>query len=106
MNKLVLALVSTVVLLSACTWNKQTRKGERVDLVKSVYIGSCKYLGTVEAKVTKKIGGVTVISKKNMSKELTNLGKNNAAEMGGDTIVFKSRIKNGHRTFKVYRCKR
>ncbi len=99
-------IFATAFILSACNWNKQTRSSEKVELVKKVYVGSCKYKGTVEAKVKEKIGGIKVLSDKKMRQELVIIAKNNAAEMGGDSITSASRIKNGRKTFKVYLCRR
>ena len=106
MNKQLIAILLVAFVTTACTYNKQTRAGERVELVKPVYTTTCKYLGTVEARVTTIIGGITVMGEKKTEKELLNIAKNNAAEMHGDTLVKKSGVRNGRQTFKVYRCKR
>ena len=40
-----------------------------------------------------------------MAEELERLGRNSAAEMGGDTIVPMSKVIDGERVFNVYQCR-
>lgn len=105
MKSKIIVIVGSLILLNGCLGVKESRRSQNVDLVKSRYVGACNYLGTVDANVTPKIGGIKIMSEKKTGKELETLAKNNAAEMGGDTIVEASRVRGGRQTFKVYRCK-
>lgn len=106
MKNKIIVIIGSVVLLNACVGVKETRRSQNVDLVKARYVEACDYRGTVDANVTPKIGGITIMSQKKTAKELITLAKNNAAEMGGDTIVVASGIRGGRQSFKVYRCNR
>jgi hypothetical protein len=78
---------------------------DNVTLVKERYIASCRYLGTVKAKVLAGAVGLKR-SRKKVSTELRTIARNDAVTMGGDTIVEASRVIDGRQSFKVYRCGR
>jgi len=101
--KKVLIVFCCVLMLSSCAWVKVTSKGEGVRLVQSVRtVASCKKLGNVNAKVVGKI--VFDRDAEKVSSELADLARNEAALIGGDTIVPISEISDGRRTFAVYQC--
>ncbi len=89
--------------LSACSWVKVTTAGQAVRLVQSKQdAASCKELGTTTASVMNKFFIERDHNK--MARELADLARNTAAEMGGDTIAPISDIKEGKRTFGIYKC--
>ena len=104
MNKyLYLALIS-ILFISGCTWVHLTSEGELVQKVTAADVEECKRIGDATVSVKDTIAGISRSSKK-MAEELLLLGQNAASEMGGDTIVQASDIKDGEQTFNVYKCR-
>ncbi len=104
MKKVVmLILVSGVLFLAGCTWVKLEKTARQVDVVKPRYVKSCEYLGMVSGKVFTGAIGINRSARK-ITEEIQTIARNNAADMGGDSIVPASRIVNGRQKFKVYRC--
>ncbi len=101
MRKLV--LVPFLLVLSACQWVKTTEGGENVSLVKMAHVVNCEKLGTTTSSVKDSIGFIDRKERKVMD-ELVTLAKNDAANMGGDTIVANKAISSGSQEFAVYRC--
>ena len=102
MKKIFIAVCSGLI-LSSCTWVKVTTKGEGVRLVQSVKaVEPCKQLGKVNTKVVSQI--IFHRDAEKVASELADLARNEAAMMGGDTIVPISEINDGRRSFGVYQC--
>ncbi|SFE02055.1 DUF4156 domain-containing protein [Nitrosomonas sp. Nm166] len=102
--KRILIAVCGGLILSSCTWVKVTSKGEGVRLVQSARaVEPCKTLGKINAKVVSKVMVFNRETEK-VAAELADLARNEAALMGGDTIVPISEINEGRRSFEVYRC--
>jgi hypothetical protein len=104
MRKVIIWSCAAAVLFAGCTWVNLTPKAERVRIYAKDDIDHCRKLGQTTVSLLSKIGGM----KRNRTKvamELKILGRNSAAEMGGDTIVSASEIVNGEQTFDVYQCK-
>jgi len=100
---LILLLITNLFVMTSCTWVHLTPQGENIRTVNESETAGCKKLGETTVSVLAKIAGI----KRNREKirtELRTLGRNSAAEMGGDTIVPVSEIKNGEQTFAVYEC--
>ena len=97
-------LVSCAVLiLSSCTWVKVNSKGDAVRLVPTnKYVAQCKNLGKVIAKVVSQI--IFERNRDKVAEELANMARNEAANMGADTIVPISEIVDGRRVFGAYQC--
>lgn len=102
MKKLIITAAITLS-LSACSWVKVTTAGQAVRLVQTKNdVSSCKELGATTASVMDKF--FIERSRDKVARELADLARNTAAEMGGDTIVPISVIEDGKRTFGVYKC--
>ncbi|MGA8259587.1 MAG: DUF4156 domain-containing protein [Arenicellales bacterium] len=97
------AVLVLTVLLSACTWVKLTEQGKSVRVAQSTQVSGCEQLGEVSAHVLDKVAFVKR-SRHKQAEELATLARNEAAGMGGNTIVPLSDIENGSRNFEVYRC--
>jgi Domain of unknown function (DUF4156) len=92
-----------VVTASACTWVKPTPAGTEVREAKADAVSACEHIGNVAATTKDKI-----VLKRNaevMREEQVNLARNQAATMGGDTIVAKEPAQGGTLQFDVYRCR-
>jgi hypothetical protein len=89
--------------LFSCTWVEPTREGSEVTLVEALDVETCSRVGTATASVRHKVG-VYTRSQDKVTEELITLGKNQAAEMGGDSIVAKGDPDEGSMSFDVYKC--
>ncbi len=99
-------LLSVTVLiagLTACQWVKPTDGGDQVSLVKRAHIINCEKLGTTTSTVKEKVGIVKRKERKVVD-ELVTLAKNEAAGLGGDTIVANGALQQGSQAFDIYRC--
>lgn len=104
MKKGLIVLVPIVALmLIGFKWVKLTPEGEKVRVLAASEVTSCKKLGQTNASLKHKVGPFKRKAKK-VKKELEALGRNSAADMGGDTIVPKTEIVEGKQTFNVYKC--
>lgn len=101
---LLFVIVAGILALPACTWVKITPAGEAVHLVSSGDVGNCTKVGRTTVSVLAKVGFADR-DKKRVADELLTLGRNSAADMGGDSIVAVSGVKDGEQKFDVYRCK-
>lgn len=97
-----LALILTVF-LSGCSWVSVSEEGRQVELSRYEQTVDCKKLGFTRSLVKHKIGFVERDREK-MTQELVALAKNEAAIMGGDTIVARGPVKQGVMVFDIYRC--
>ncbi len=105
MRKLIFLVCGVVFVFStaSCTWVKMTAQGEGVRLLQSARsLESCKRLGNVNSKVVSQI--IFDRDADKVAEELSYLARNEAAAMGGDTIVPISNIVDGRRSYAVYQC--
>ena len=66
-------------------------------------VSTCKALGNSTVSLLAKVAGINR-NEEQVTKELSMLARNAAAEMGGDTVVPISAVKDGKRSFTVYKC--
>lgn len=98
-------IASVALLGSACAWVKLTPGGEGVDVGTAMESASCERLGATHAKTSSK-AGIFARRPKKIDQELEYLARNEAADMGGDTIVPQGPASaEGRRSFDVFRCK-
>lgn len=101
--KKIVVVVCVGFILSSCTWVRVTSQGEGVRLVQSARaVESCKKIGKVNTKVVSEV--VFNRDAEKVAGELADLARNEAATLGGDTIVPTSEIIDGRRSFDVYQC--
>ena len=101
--KKVIATSLIVFGLSGCSWVQVTPGGQAVRLVQSKNdVSGCKELGSTTSSVMSKF--FIERNQDTVARELADLARNSAAEMGGDTIVPISPITEGKRTFGIYKC--
>jgi len=94
-----------LLLISGCTWVKLTQRGEQVRMASSpAKVADCKKIGNTSVSLLDKVGYFKRSPEK-VEDELSILGRNSAAEMGGDTILPVSEVNQGERSFDVYRCR-
>ena len=99
-----LAVATGAVAIAGCTWVKLTSPAESVRVGTAAGAADCKQLRAVHAKTTTKVAFFSR-SRKKVDEEVETLARNEAAEMGGDTIVAQGPTSSeGRRSFDVYRC--
>jgi hypothetical protein len=104
MKFLAMAVIG-IFLVSGCTWVKPTPSGKQVRMVSSqAEIAGCKKIGDTAVSLLDRIGYFKR-DPKTVEEELSILGRNSAAEMGGDTILPVSDVFQGERSFAVYSCR-
>ncbi len=96
-------MAAVLLLVQACAWVKLTDGGANVLLRSNDQIEYCEKIGATSASVAAKVGFVDRDPQK-MATELQALARNEAAKMGGNTIVVDSIPANGSQRFRVYRC--
>ena len=101
--KKILVLIALVA-LQGCTWVKLDPAAEQVRVVEQQHVQACKLLGKTTVSVKATVAGVER-EQKAMQQELEILARNQAVNIKGDTIVAITEIKNGQRSYNVYRCK-
>jgi len=106
LNKITLAVTVTlwVTLLQACTWVKVTPEGAKVRVATASEVTSCESKGEVTSSLKSRVGAFERKPGK-VAGELETLARNEAALMGGDTVVALSNVKEGRQNFGVYRCR-
>jgi len=90
--------------LTACTWVKPTPAGEFVRVAYADAVVACTRKGNVKVSLKDKVAGVGRKAEK-VAMELSVLARNEAATMGGDTVVAESPVSEGSQEFGVYQCK-
>lgn len=100
-----LFVVSIWVLAAAlgCTWVKPTDAGKKVTLVKAFNVKNCTQIGTTTSSVKAQIGSIERSPEK-VTQELIALAQNQAADLGGDSIVALAPAEDGSMAFAIYRC--
>ena len=99
-----LVLTCAAALVSGCTWVKPVEGSDQVELLTLKDVSSCKKLGYTTSHVKNQVAGLTR-NQDAVSEELVTLGKNQAVEMGGDTLVQAEPLRDGKVVFDIYKCK-
>jgi hypothetical protein len=99
------AAIACAAAIVGCTWVKPTPPVEGVHVGTMAEVKSCDRLGATHAKTSTKVGFFSRSAKK-VDEENETLARNEAADMGGDTIVPQGPTSSeGRRSFDVYRCR-
>lgn len=105
MHRSLTAVLLGVGLLSACTLIPKQPGADQVVLAKPDVVAQCRFLGSTNVSVMDRVGFIDRDPFK-VEHDLAAVAKNSAVDMGGDTIVAASPIRDGKQTYKVYRCLR
>jgi hypothetical protein len=103
MKKLSLMLIAVTAFSTGCTWVKVSESASSVAVANTANVRGCTNLSEVTVSVTSKLGFINRDADK-VATELANLARNEAAGIGGDTVVPSSSIENGKQSFNVYKC--
>ncbi len=101
--KRILVAVFLLAAVSGCTWVQVTSDGAGVRLANTNEVGDCNRIGRTRSKTLSRIVVVQRGGEK-LQEELVSLARNEAADMGGNTIVAESLIDAGEQVFGVYNC--
>jgi len=82
---------------------KTTPDGAKVRVAQASEVGNCASKGEVTASLKSRVGAFERKPGK-VAGELEALARNEAATMGGDTIVAKSLVNEGRQSFDVFSC--
>jgi len=104
MLKSVSVSILALLVTASCTWVSLERNGDNVRVVAPSEVQGCKNIGQTKVSLRDNIIGNIKRDERKVAKELTVLGRNSAAEMGGDTITPASEIVNGNQSFDVFKC--
>lgn len=100
----VAAVAGAALIAAGCTWVKPTEGAQGVRVGMTSEVARCKKIGATHAKTSPKVA-FFARSRTKVDQELDTLARNEAAEMGGDTIVPQGPTSSeGRRSFDVYRC--
>lgn len=102
--KIITTALALLLFLGGCTWVKTTEDGAKVIVSDGAGVSNCERKGEVEAALKSRVGGFERNATK-VAGELETQARNEAAKMGGDTIVAESNVQDGKKTYGVYRCR-
>jgi len=102
-RRIVLAGLCAGLATTACTWVALSDDGGRVRVAEAGEVAGCTTKGLTHAQTTDR---VVIFARREQAvrRELESLARNEAALMGGDTIVPASPIERGRQSFDVYLC--
>jgi hypothetical protein len=90
--------------LSGCTWVPLTPAAENVRIGGRDSLDDCTRVGTTKARTKLRVG-IFNRSEKKIAEELSTLARNDAPELGGNTIVAEGPVGNdGMQRFAIYAC--
>ena len=88
---------------AGCTWIKLTDAGAAVAQGSSAQVADCTLVGTVSSSTQDRV--LLKRGRGKVAEELIVLARNEAATLGGDTIVPDGPMVDGRQDFRVYRCR-
>ena len=102
MQKSLIALAAAAS-LAGCSWVEVTPAGAAVRVAQSLdEVAACKKIGATTSSVLAKVG--LERGREKVAMELETLARNQAAELGANTVVPISPVTEGKRKFGLYQC--
>ena len=96
-------LLSSLLGLSACSFVSLNPGAENIAVsADSNSLSNCKFLGNTDVSLWSKAD--TFQSQGTVEDQFNTLARNQAATMNGNTVIAKSGINNGQKTYAVYNC--
>lgn len=102
MRLIIIAL--TTLALANCTWVEPDAQGKQVQVAYGKNLGACTQKGTVTVSVKSKVGFYERNDLK-VRDELESLARNEATELGADTVQALSEPVEGEQKFGAYDCR-
>lgn len=89
---------------AGCAWVRLDEGGKNVRVATAAEVASCDLLGKTHSKTSER-AWIFARNPRKIDQEVEFLARNEAANMGGDTIVPQGpTTKDGRRSYDVYRC--
>lgn len=98
-----LIISASFTLMNACTWVKIPLEAEQVVLLPADRVNQCRRVGQINSSVRANLIGSIARNADKVRNELDNLARQQALQMGANTIVRQSII-NGKGTYIAYGC--
>jgi Domain of unknown function (DUF4156) len=99
-----LLLIVSLFCLSSCTYVPLQQGAEKVRVVAVDAISSCENLGEITASTTDRIA-VVDRNRLKVLDEVETAARNQAAQMGANTIAPLSELDSGERRYGAYKCR-
>lgn len=96
-------LLVTLLTSAGCTWIKLTDAGAQVAQGEPGEVQHCELVGNVTSSTQNRV--ILQRGRGKVAEELIVLARNEAATLGGDTVVPKGPMVDGRQDFDVYRCR-
>lgn len=103
LSRITLIVAVSSASLSGCAWVELKPQAEKVRVLVPHEVVRCRELGRISAVTPAQVGFIAR-DKGSVQEELYRLARNNAASMGGDSVVSVGQPADGEQAFKVYRC--
>ncbi len=91
------------LLLGACTWVQVTETGAEVRVAEESEVTACERLGRTTVSGVDRILAAKRLEHV-VQREMQDMARNEAANIGGNAVVAVSPIENGKQTFAVFSC--
>lgn len=103
--RLTIFFLFPLLALAACAeWVPLKPGAEGVRVATAGEVKHCRHVGRTIVSVADEVAGVRR-NPQTVAAELARLARNHAPKLGGDTLVPEGPVKNGERSYKVYRCR-
>ncbi|MDZ4813650.1 MAG: DUF4156 domain-containing protein [Pseudomonadota bacterium] len=99
-----LMIAAAMLAFAGCTWVEPDAQGKRIDVAYGKNLSACAQKGTVTVSVRHKIGFYERNDLK-VRDELESLARNEATELGGDTVQALGEPVDGEQKFGAYDCR-
>ncbi len=103
MRTSLIVMAVQIVLLGGCTWVKLSEGGANVSQASEADVVNCQKVGIVSAHTRDQV--VVNRSSSKVREELLVLARNEAASLGGDSVVAMGPPRAGEQDFTAYRCR-
>jgi hypothetical protein len=103
MKQKLILLALLPALLTACSFIPKNPGADKVLVLPLERVKNCVELGQTKVQVLDRVGFLARRSA-SIEADLQRLAKNNAIDMGGDTVSALTGVINGRQTFGVYKC--
>ena len=103
MKQKLILLALLPALLTACSFIPKNPGADKVLVLPLERVKNCVELGQTKVQVLDRVGFLARRSAY-IEADLQRLAKNNAVDMGGDTVSALTGVINGRQTFGVYKC--
>jgi len=104
-SRLTIFFLFPLLALAACAdWVPLKPGAEGVRVATADQVKHCRHVGRTIVSVADTVAGIRRDAK-TVAAELERLARNHAPKLDGDTIVPDGPVRDGERTYKVYRCR-